>query len=247
VAELNDILKTKHHFTTANSPKTNGTVERVNREIMKVLRSLVSEFKISWNEWASTLPLVQSALNNYKSASLAGQAPFTVFTGYNPLAVLLQGSDAISFKQSKMKPDEVLALVTDLKESLEELHKKVETSSTGERARSRRKSEKLVKADFEVGDHVLVGTTQFGTQAKTAPRWIRPFRVVAALSQWVYAVEHVSTKKRQEVHANSLRFYNDPSLNVELSVEEQLAFDEARVYEVEEIEDVEKREEKWKD
>jgi len=140
VAELNDILKTKHHFTTAYSPKSNGTVERVNREIMKVLRSLVSEFKISWNEWASLLPLVQSALNNYKSASLAGQAPITVFTGlpaYNPLAVVLQGSDAISFKQSKMKPDEVLALVTDIKESLEELHKKVETSSAAESARSR--------------------------------------------------------------------------------------------------------------
>jgi hypothetical protein len=56
VAELNDILKTKHHFTTAYSPKSNGTVERVNGEIMKVLRSLVSELKISWNEWASLLP-----------------------------------------------------------------------------------------------------------------------------------------------------------------------------------------------
>jgi len=98
---------------------------------------------------------------------------------------------------------------------------------------------------LEVGDYALVGTTQFGTQAKTVPRWIGPFRVVAALSQWVYAVEHISTKKRQEVHANALRFYHDPSLNVELSVEEQLAFDEARVYEVEEIEDVQKRGEKW--
>jgi hypothetical protein len=37
VAELNDILKTKHNFTTAYSPKSNGTVERVNRDIMKVL------------------------------------------------------------------------------------------------------------------------------------------------------------------------------------------------------------------
>ena len=57
--------------------------------------------------------------------------------------------------------------------------------------------------------------------------------------------EHISTKKRQEVHANALRFYHDPSLNVELSVEEQLAFDEARVYEVEKIQDVQKRGEKW--
>jgi hypothetical protein len=88
-------------------------------------------------------------LNNYKSASLAGQAPITVSTGlpaYNPLAVVLQGSNAIFFKQSKMKPDEVLALVTDLKESLEELHKNVETSTAAERAPSRRKSEKHVES-----------------------------------------------------------------------------------------------------
>ena len=39
--------------------------------------------------------------------------------------------------------------------------------------------------------------------------------------------------------ANALRFYHDSSFNVELSVEEQLAFDEARVYEVEEIEEIE--------
>ena len=244
VAELNDVLKTKHHFTTAYSPKSNGTVERVNREIVTVLRSLVSEVKITWNEWASLLPLVQSALNNYKSASLAGQPAITVSSGlpaYNPLAVVIQSTDVSSFKQSKMKPHEILALVSDLKESLEELHKKVETSSAAERAGSRTKSEKHVKANFEVGDYVLVGTTQFGTQAKTAPRWIGPFRVVAALCQWVYAVEHISTKKRQEVHANALHFIHDPSLNVELSVEEQLASDEARVYECEEIEDVQKR------
>jgi len=147
----------------------------------------------------------------------------------------LQSTDAVSVKQSKMKPDEVLALVTDLKESLEELHKKVETSSGADRPRSRRKSEKLVKANFDLRDYVLVGTTQFGTQAKTDPRSIGPFRVVTALSQCVYAVEHISTKKRQEVHVNALRFYHDPSLNVKLSVEEQLAFDEARVYEVERL------------
>ena len=32
VAELNDILKTKHHFTTAYSPKSNGTVESQSRD-----------------------------------------------------------------------------------------------------------------------------------------------------------------------------------------------------------------------
>ena len=124
-----------------------------------------------------------------------GQASF--LPSVQSACLVLQGSDAISFKQSNMTLDEVLALVTDLKESLEELHKKVETSSAAERARSRRKSEKRVKANFEVRGYVLVATTQFGTQAKTASRWIGPFRVAAALSQRVYAAEHILTKKRQ--------------------------------------------------
>ena len=67
-------------------------------------------------------------LEQLQVGNLAGQAPITVFTcfpAHNLLAVVLQGTDAISFKQSKIKPDEVLALLTDLKESFEELHKKL--------------------------------------------------------------------------------------------------------------------------
>jgi len=65
-------------------------------------------------------------LEQFKSASLAVQVPITVFTGlpaYNHLAVLLQGTDAIFFKQSKMKPHEVLTLVNNLLKILEKLHK----------------------------------------------------------------------------------------------------------------------------
>ena len=95
----------------------------------------------------------REALNNYNSASLAGQAPITVFTGlpaYNPLAVVLQGSDAISFKQSKMKPDEVLALVTDQKESLEELHKKVGTKHHFTTAYSRKSNGTVERVNREI-------------------------------------------------------------------------------------------------
>ena len=164
VAELNHILKTKHQFTTEYSPKSNGTVKKVNREIMQVLRSLVFEFKISWNSWSSLLPLKQSALNNYKSTNLAGQAPITVFTcfpAYNPLAVVLQGTDAIFFKQSKIKPDEVLALLTDLKESLEELHKKLRQAvlpkelEAAESLRSTSKLSSRWEIPFLMGQHSL--------------------------------------------------------------------------------------------
>jgi len=86
-------------------------VERVNRDIIKVLRSLVSEFRTTWLECPSLFPLRQSALSSYKSISLAGNAPMTVFTGlpaYNPLAIVAPGSDKVSFKTSRMEPDENL-------------------------------------------------------------------------------------------------------------------------------------------
>jgi hypothetical protein len=125
-----------------------------------------------------------------------------------------------------MKPDQILALVTDSNKSLE-------------KARSRRTTGRYIKEYSQVKDYVLMATRNFGMQSKTAARWIGPF--VTVLAECLYAVEHISTKKRQEVSANPLRLYYDPSLNVEFGVEEQLASKEARVYEVEEIEVAQKR------
>jgi hypothetical protein len=134
-------------------------------------------------------------------------AGYTVFTGpspYNSLSFVLQSSEAISFKQSEMKPEENFIIVTDLKKSFEEIHKKVETSSVAERAWSLRKSDRYMKENFEVEYYVLMATARFGMQFKTAPRWIRPFRFVTVLFEWVYAVERISTNKKKEVETNAL-------------------------------------------
>ena len=68
--------------------------------MMKDFRSLASEFKIRWTEWASHLPVGQSTLNNYKPTGLASQAPITVITGLpacSPLGVVLHGSEGTPF------------------------------------------------------------------------------------------------------------------------------------------------------
>ena len=43
IQEFNGILPIKHHMTTAYSAWANGTVEKVNNDIQKLLRSLTSE------------------------------------------------------------------------------------------------------------------------------------------------------------------------------------------------------------
>jgi hypothetical protein len=75
---------------------------------------------------------------------------FTGLTSYNPLAIVVQASDEVSFKTSRMQPDEIFVLVTDLKEIFEAMHKKVEKTSSAERVKSRKKAEKHTKPTLKL-------------------------------------------------------------------------------------------------
>ena len=46
--ELERLTGSKHHYTTTYAPWANGTVEVVNSTILRVIRSLLSNFKLTW-------------------------------------------------------------------------------------------------------------------------------------------------------------------------------------------------------
>jgi hypothetical protein len=46
IKEFNRILQINHHMTTSYSPWANGTVEKVNNDIQKLLRFLLSEWQM---------------------------------------------------------------------------------------------------------------------------------------------------------------------------------------------------------
>ncbi|GMF50263.1 unnamed protein product [Phytophthora fragariaefolia] len=69
-----------HHFTTAYCPWSNGSVEVVNRVLLKCLRAMLSELKLHLSNWSTVLPLVSSALSQTPSDRLGGVAPVTAFT-----------------------------------------------------------------------------------------------------------------------------------------------------------------------
>ena len=43
-------LHTRHHFTSAYHPQSNGTVEVVCREVIRALRALLSEYQLGYAE-----------------------------------------------------------------------------------------------------------------------------------------------------------------------------------------------------
>eukprot|EP00171_Calliarthron_tuberculosum_P018475 IDg18475t1 len=86
---LNKALHAHHHFTTPSSPKSNGTVETVRKEVLRASRAFLSEFRLKPSEWPS---VVQSILNHSVRPSLNNRAPITVFSGLladNPIRKLL--------------------------------------------------------------------------------------------------------------------------------------------------------------
>ncbi|GMF53460.1 unnamed protein product [Phytophthora fragariaefolia] len=95
VTELSRRLKTHQIFAVAYSPWINGSVERVNRDILQVLRAVIMEYKISAKDWVYLVPLVQSRLNHTAVPSLGNKAPTELFTGLpcpSPLAEFYDAS-----------------------------------------------------------------------------------------------------------------------------------------------------------
>lgn len=81
VRGLREKTRGSHHFTLAYCPWTNGTVEVVCRELVRVLRALLSEFQLPFTSWPDVVPMVQSALNNTPLERRGGRCPLNVFTG----------------------------------------------------------------------------------------------------------------------------------------------------------------------
>ena len=61
-------LKVPHHFTLLYSPCSNGAVESLGKELLRVFRSVISELQMGFKGWPDLLPVVQSALNNAPSS-----------------------------------------------------------------------------------------------------------------------------------------------------------------------------------
>ncbi|KAE8981370.1 hypothetical protein PR001_g24019 [Phytophthora rubi] len=184
IGELNRRLKAQQKFTLAYTPWRNGSVERVNRDIIQVLKALILEFKVSAADWPYLLPLVQSSLNHSPVQSLANKAPIELFTGLpcpNTLdTVVLPGKKARVVSLPKERPD-LDSKLRQLRASLKVMHKAVKEVRERQalRYRSRRHYEQPV--NVSIGDYVLRSHVDEKLHAnKLSVTWVGPYRVTAS-------------------------------------------------------------------
>ena len=239
LAELNRLLQIKHHFVTAYSPWANGTVEVVNREIVNCMKSLLSEFRMEFDRWTEILPLVQHVINHTPSRRLDGQAPVTVMTGLPPSLIFDYVYSRLddTIYRNPLTPKEIRKITEKLRDSLRDMHKRVNASLKRTRRGKRKSADKNRHAKslkLAVGDFVLVAVPKGRKRHKLQTKWTGPWRVIRTLSEWVYVVECLVTGEEKSVHVCRLRLYADDLLNITSDLKNQIMHDSWR-FQVEEI------------
>ena len=204
-----------HHFVTAYCPWANGTVEVVNRMLLRVLKSMLSESQLPMAEWSKLLFQVQMALNFNPSSRLDGVAPVTAFMALpacTPLKTfyLSKYDGRLPVVKEVEWSEEIQGYLQDLQASLEVMHKRLASAAAQKLVTKRdRRAAAARSPNFELGDFVLVGRT-LARANKLALEWKGPCRVVGIKSHWLYDVqtlfEPVVTTTH---HVSRLKFYVD--------------------------------------
>jgi hypothetical protein len=154
-------LKAKHHFTTANCPRSNGTIESACKQVIRAFRAVLSELKMYADEWPKVVNLIQSVRNNALSTRLNKRTPMQVITGdaeSTPLALMLKDNVPVNAPLDFIKEQKLME-IEKLSKSLTEIHAQVAEKATRDRkaAIQKRNDKTHVRSpNFQVGDYVLV-------------------------------------------------------------------------------------------
>ena len=143
----------------------NGTVETINKIVLALLRSLISELKWDLQDWPYLLPNIQHTIQNRRQSRLGGLAPVQVRMGKepeNPLHQLIFHHPIKGLSDKPVATGIIVQHYEDLVLSLTHMHKDVAEHTKQRRALARayhdvklpKKCRKL--PNFERGEFVLV-------------------------------------------------------------------------------------------
>ena len=154
---LREALRVDHQFAVAYSPWSNGTCERMLKEVVRSHRSILLEQRRAVSKWVDVLPAVQWTLNTafrrrYGSTPhhvMFGRAPRTSFS-------VLANSSAGEWNCDVLDDDQIKRAFKGVLGLQEQFHVQVQERVAAERERRRQESSAgLELPNFEAGDYVL--------------------------------------------------------------------------------------------
>lgn len=221
ISEMSTTHRITHNSTLAYCPWTNGTVKRINRDILAALGAMLAELKLAPQDWPSVIQAIQSVLNEAPTPRLGKHSdstfrtPLTVMTGIKPRRSILRILEDQSSSSEKIVTldrlhAEQLVKIQELQLSLQDMHREVKTRISNTRMKAinaHNRATNIVKPNFQLGDFVLV-RRRSKTTHKLQFHWTGPRRIISVESPLVYIVQHLNSPKTERVHCARLRYYS---------------------------------------
>ena len=196
---------------------TNGTVERMMREVIHGANTMFNEGRRPLNEWVVVLPAVQWALNMAWRRRVQA-TPYHVMMVREPrtASTALTEGDDDGFQLSPIDEERLQKLVVSLADTQEELLAGVLPRVNADRRHHRARGTRgKTLPRFTVGDYVLVGRpSRQGKDPKLMSTWTRPWRVANDDEEHAYTVQHFVTAELRDVHMARMRLYADDQLEI---------------------------------
>jgi hypothetical protein len=212
-----------HHFTIAYTPWSNGTVERVMKDIIALFRKMLhNSNKIDYDLWPYLIPHIMSVINGRPQRKLNGLSPRQVFMGIsndNELDVLFNPYEDIL--TSVVNTSDVAAYYDNLLKSLEVMHKNVKDSREVIRQRNLKAQRFSVPINFGIGDFVLVAIVSRKLR-KLHAQWRGPYRIKRAVSPYVYECEDLNANITINVHVRRIKFFACSDMDVSIPLRETI-------------------------
>eukprot|EP00924_Labyrinthula_sp_SR-Ha-C_P016187 snap_masked-scaffold_4-processed-gene-21.51-mRNA-1 protein AED:1.00 eAED:1.00 QI:0/-1/0/0/-1/1/1/0/2106 len=187
-----------HKMTAAYVSQTAGTVEVQNRNILRNMRSLVSEFGLGSNEWPKLIHMIQGFMNS-TPLTCRGPEKFTPFQLLHGIktqhAILGEGFMDMTKRDLGRLQEESNKLVANIEQYQREAFSK---GYEYRKKSNLRKNRKIHPIRFHPGEYILMSEKGMGSKNKdkSKPKWTGPFQVKEIISEHLYVVEDLYGQRR---------------------------------------------------
>ena len=84
IDELCDDFGIRHQFSAKYTPQSNGLIERKNRTLIDMVRSMLSEYNVSHSFWAKAINMACYYSNRLYCHPMMEKTPYELFNGRKP-------------------------------------------------------------------------------------------------------------------------------------------------------------------
>ena len=221
--ELLHLCQVKRLRTSPYRPSTNGSCERFNLTLIRMLGTLPVEAKKKWQDWVPTL----AHAYNCTVSKVTGYSPYYLLFGRLPKLPLDIEYD-VTITRKKVLDKKYPQYVKNMEERLHHAYNRAQEYIDKESSRQKQYYDRNYKcSELKPGDLVLVRVKAFGSDHKIADKWEEEvYRVVFQVKNTpAYQVQNTKTLICRVVHRNYLFPLRLRKLNPEEDMQQNLQDD----------------------